>query len=228
MCGRYVSVSTPEQLAEQFEVTEVRTESLGERYNVAPTLDVYAVIERDEQRRLGTLRWGFVPFWSKGPKQGPSPINARVEGISEQRMFGDAFARRRCLIPADGFYEWEDREGRKKQPFYFHHPAGQPLAFAGIWGSWRPKDDEGAEPLYSCAILTTAARGGIAEVHDRMPVILPPRLWETWLDDDVAPDRLERMIAELGAPELEAHRITDRVNNVRNDGPELIEPGEVA
>ena len=164
MCGRYVSVSTPERLAEHFEVDEVRTENLGERYNVAPTLDVYSVIEHDDERRLGTLRWGFVPFWSDGPKKGPSPINARIEGIHEKGMFKDAFARRRCLIPADGFYEWLDRESGKKQPYYFHHPDDEPLAFAGIWSSWRPEDDADGDALYSCAIVTTAALGGIADM----------------------------------------------------------------
>ncbi|MDX1622245.1 MAG: SOS response-associated peptidase [Nitriliruptorales bacterium] len=233
MCGRYVSISTPEQLAEHFDVDEVRTQALGERYNVAPTLDVYSVIERDDERRLGTLRWGFVPFWSDGPKKGPSPINARVETVHESRMFADAFERRRCLVPADGFYEWQDREGRKKQPFYFHHPDDEPLAFAGIWSSWRPQADDHdgdtpPEPLYSCAILTTAARGAIAEVHDRMPVILPERLWEAWLDEEETDAaQLQEAVASLGVPDLAAYRISDRVNNVRNDGPQLLEPGEV-
>ena len=229
MCGRYVSVSSPEQLAEHFAVDEVRTPSLGARYNVAPSLDVYAVIERDDQRRLGSLRWGFVPVWSKDPKKGPSPINARLEGVAESRMFAPAFARRRCLLPADGFYEWQTRgEGRRKQPYHLHHPDGEPLAFAGIYSSWRPKDDEEADPLFSCAIITTAATGEIARIHERMPVILPQRLWSTWLtaEPDEAP-HLWETVAALGPPALVAEPISDRVNNVRNDGPELLEPGEV-
>ncbi len=176
MCGRYVSVSTPEQLAEHFEVAEVRAGDQGQRYNVAPTLDVYAVIERDGARRLGTLRWGFVPFWAKQLKGAPSPINARIESI-DGKMFARAFERHRCLIPADGFYEWREREGRRKQPYYIHDPDDEPLAFAGLWTSWRdPQAGEDAEPLYSCAIVTMPAKGPVADLHDRMPAMLPRTL----------------------------------------------------
>ena len=229
MCGRYVSTSTPEQLAEYFSVDEVRTDSLGERYNVAPTLDVYSIIEREGHRRLGTLRWGLVPFWADDPKKAPSPINARVETIHEKRMFRDAFEKRRCILPADGFYEWQEREDRKKkQPFYIHDPEDLPLAFAGIWGVWRPKDEPDAEPLFTCAILTTEARGRMAELHDRMPVMLPSQLWESWLSaDPQEAEHLQEVIAALGTPRLEAVTITERVNNVRNDGRELLEPGSV-
>jgi putative SOS response-associated peptidase YedK len=227
MCGRYVSVSNPEQLAEHFRVEEVRTEPLPPRYNVAPTLDVYAVIERDGHRRLGTLRWGFVPHWSKDPKKGPSPINVRVESIADKQMFRSAFEKRRCLIPADGFYEWRERgEGRKKQPYFIHDPDDRPLGFAGIWTVWRP--DEDAEPLFSCAIVTTAARGAMADLHDRMPIVLPPQLWDTWLGgDEQEAAHLQQVLEKVGPPTLEAYTISDRVNNVRNDGAELIEPGEV-
>jgi putative SOS response-associated peptidase YedK len=228
MCGRFVSFSDPEQLAERFEVDEVRTEALSERYNVAPTLDIYAVIEKEASRRLGTLRWGFVPPWSKDPKKGPAPINARVEGLVESKMFSPALARRRCLLPADGFYEWQEQEGRRKQPYYLHDPEGEPLAFAGIYSAWRPRDDEDAEPLFSCAIVTTEARGEMERIHHRSPLILPRRLWHEWLT--AAPDdapRLRDTVAHLGPPRLEARPISDRVNNVRNEGPELLEPGEV-
>ena len=230
MCGRYASVSTPEQLAEHFEADEIRTDSKGERYNVAPTLDVYAIVETDGQRRLGTLRWGFVPFWAKQLKGSPSPINVRVETVHEKRMFASSFEKRRCIIPADGFYEWQARESSsRKQPYYIHDPDDHPLAFAGIWTVWRdPEQGDDADPLFSCAIVTTAARGRREEIHDRMPVMLPPQLWETWLSaepQDAA--HLQSTIAALGTPRLEAYTITDRVNNVRNDGPELIEPGEV-
>ena len=229
MCGRYVSTSTPEQLAEYFSVNEVRTESLGDRYNVAPTLDVYSIIERDGNRRLGTLRWGLVPFWADDPKKAPSPINARVETISDKRMFRDAFEKRRCILPADGFYEWQEREGTtKKQPWFLSDPEDLPLAFAGIWGVWRPKDQPEAEPLFTCAILTTEARGRMADLHDRMPVMLPSQLWATWLSADRQDaEHLQEVVAALGTPRLEARSITDRVNNVRHDGPELLEPGSV-
>ncbi len=233
MCGRYVSFSTPEQLAEAFEVDEVRTEALPARYNVAPTLDVYSIITREGSRRLGTLRWGLVPFWSRDPKKGPSPINARLDSLLEKRMFSDPFARgRRCILPADGFYEWRETgeltaKGKpKKQPYYIHASSGEPLAFAGIWGSWRPKDDPEADPLYSTAIVTTAAEGMMRNLHDRMPVVLPERLWATYLDADADPQALHRELADLGAADLAAYAVTTRVNNVRNEGPELLERAE--
>ncbi len=230
MCGRYVSVSTPEQLAEYFEAGEVRTDSLGERFNVAPTLDVYAVIERDGERRLGTLRWGFIPFWTKALKGARAPINVRVESVHEKRMFASAFEKRRCIIPADAFYEWQPRASSpKKQPYVIQDPDRRPLAFAGIWSVWRdPDQGDDAEPIFSCAIVTTAARGRMEDLHDRMPVMLPPQLWDTWLSaEPQEATHLQRAIAALGTPKLEAYSVSDRVNNVRNEGPELVEPGEV-
>lgn len=230
MCGRYVSVSTPEQLAEAFSVDEVRTDALPERYNVAPTLDVYSVIERDDVRRLGTLRWGFVPFWAKQLKGSPSPINARIEGLAENRMFARAVASRRCIIPADAFYEWQDRgAGGRKQPYVFRDPDGAPLAFAGLWSTWRdPAADDDTEPLYSCAIVTMPAKGPVADIHDRMPVMLPEQLRGDWLTatPDEAPHLLDA-VASLGVPRIERYAVSDRVNNVRHEGPDLLEPGEV-
>ncbi|MBW3657783.1 MAG: SOS response-associated peptidase [Actinobacteria bacterium] len=229
MCGRYVSVSTPEQLAEAFDVGEVRTEPLPGRYNVAPTLDVYAVIQRDDVRRLGTLRWGFVPFWAKQLKGSPSPINARIEGLADNRMFGRAVESRRCIIPADAFYEWQDRAGARKQPYVFRDPDGAPLAFAGLWSSWRdPEAGDDAERLHSCAIVTMPAKGPVADIHDRMPAMLPPQLVDDWLtaSPEDAPHLLDA-VAALGVPRIERYAVSDRVNNVRNEGPELLEPGEV-
>jgi putative SOS response-associated peptidase YedK len=228
MCGRFVSVSTPEQLAEAFGVDDIRTDSRGERYNVAPTLDIYSVIEHDGERRLGTLRWGFLPRWAKSLKD-RAPINARLEGVDSSRMFASAVKRRRCLLPADGFYEWQKREdSTRKQPWYIHDPDGAPLAFAGIWSSWRdPEGGDDADPVHSCAIITTAAQGRMVDLHHRMPVILPSRLWEAWLGPDEDVDGLLEVVRNAEVPRLEAHTITDRVNNVRNKGPELLEPGTV-
>lgn len=228
MCGRFVSVSTPEQLAEAFEVDDVRTESLGARYNVAPTLDVYSVIETDGSRRLGTLRWGFLPFWAKSIKD-RAPINARVETVADSKMFASAFAKRRCLLPADGFYEWRKREGtRRKQPYWIHDPDDDPLALAGIWTVWRDPSVEDPDPVFSTAILTTKAAGKMADIHHRMPVILPRRLWAEWLTADPRDaEHLQEVVANAGTPRLEAVTISDRVNNVRNDGPELLEPDTV-
>lgn len=229
MCGRYVSASTLEQLTEQFEVDEVRTDPQPPRFNVAPSLDVYSIIERKGTRRLGTLRWGFLPTWAKSLKD-RAPINARVETIHEKRMFASSFEKRRCLLPADGFYEWQAREGStRKQPWYIHDPDGAPLALAGIWSVWRPPDaDDDVEPVFSCAIVTTAAAGRMVDLHSRMPVILPQRLWADWLDPEPqAAPHLQAVVASADVPRLEAISITDRVNNVRNDGPDLLEPGVV-
>lgn len=226
MCGRFLSLSQPEQLAERFEVDEVRTEPLPRRWNVAPTQEIYAVIEKDGSRRLGSLRWGFVPFWTRQLKGSRQPINARIETVASSKMFAEAFARRRCLIPADGFYEWQAQPDRdRKQPYHLADPDGAPLAFAGIWTVWRDPQAADPEPLFSTAIVTTAARGDMERLHDRMPVMLPKRLWPDWLtaSEDDAPHLVDA-VAALGPPRLTATPIVDRVNNVRNEGPELLEP----
>ncbi len=228
MCGRYLSLSSPEDLAERFDVDEVKLDRAEPRYNVAPSTSVPAVIGHDGERRLGALTWGFVPRWAKQLKGSPKPINARVETVASNRMFAPAFKRQRCILPADGFYEWLDRgEGRSKQPFHLADPDGQPLAFAGIWSIWRDPQDAEAEPLATAAILTTAAQGEMERIHHRMPVILPSTLWADWLGDEDDAPHLAETIASLGAPRLRATEISDRVNNVRNDGPELLEPATV-
>lgn len=225
VCGRFVSVSTPEQLADAFEVDAVRGEPLPARYNVAPTLDVYAVIERG-QRRLGTLRWGFVPHWTRQLKGARTPINARLETLSSSKMFADSFRKRRCLLPADGFYEWQVPEEGPKQPYHLRSPDGEPLAFAGVWTAWRdPQRPEDDEPLFSAAIVTTEASGELTRIHHRVPLILPRRLWADWLAAaaDHTP-HLEQAVRALGPPDLVAEPISTRVNDVRNDGPELLNP----
>jgi len=225
MCGRFVSLAQPEQLAEQFEVDEVRTDPLPQRWNVAPTQDVYAIIDKDGVRRLGTLRWGFLPYWTKRLKGARQPINARIETVSTAKMFADAFRRHRCLLPADGFYEWQVRADQdRKQPYHLAEPDGHPLAFAGIWTVWRDPQDPDADPLFTAAIVTTAAKGEMRDLHERMPVMLPKRLWDDWLDasPDDAPHLVDA-VAALGPPRLTATPIVDRVNNVRNEGPELLE-----
>ncbi len=226
MCGRFLSLSDPELLAERFEVDQVRTEPLPQRWNVAPSLDVYAVIEREDTRRLGTLRWGFVPHWTKQLKGARTPINARIETVATTRMFATAFARRRCLLPADGFYEWQVREDGRKQPYHLHAPDGEPFAFGGIWTVWRdPAAGDEADPLFSTAIVTMPATGRLTEIHDRVPLIVPRQLWSDWLTatPEDAP-HLEDAVRALAPPALVAEPITERVNNVRNDGPDLLEP----
>jgi putative SOS response-associated peptidase YedK len=231
VCGRFLSLSDPETLAERFAVDEVRTPALPPRWNVAPTLDVYSVIERAGTRRLGTLRWGFVPHWTTRLRGARTPINARLESVARSRMFGDSFARRRCLLPADGFYEWQVLEDGTKQPYHLHDPDGVPLALAGVWTVWRDPqaapDPETGEvaPLFSTAIVTTAATGELTRIHDRVPLIVPERLWADWLtaSADEAP-HLEAAVRALGPPGLVAEPISTRVNDVRNEGAALLEP----
>lgn len=220
--------SSPGDLARLFHVDEVApdvaTEPLPARYNVAPTLEVYAIVEHRGQRRLGTLRWGLVPHWSKEPKAGP--INARSETLHEKPSFRDAFARRRCLIPADGFYEWRtDPATEVKTPYFIRRRDGRPLTFAGLWEAWRPPDDPQTGALYTCAIVTTSADGFLQDLHPRMPVVLEGDERGDWLDPgrtDV--NGLQHLLVPHGADDLEAYAVAPTVNDVRNDGPELIRP----
>jgi putative SOS response-associated peptidase YedK len=223
VCGRFVLFSEPGQLARLFEVDTVTTEPLPARFNVAPTSEVYAVAQaRDGERRLGRLVWGFVPHWADGPR--PGPINARAETVTRRPMFRDAFDRWRCLVPADGFYEWrEDPDTGEKIPHYYHRRSGTPLAFAGLWSVWRPDGD--AEPLRTCLIITTDAVGPVRDVHDRMPVALQRAHWDAWLDPNQGADDLHPLVVDPGLPDdLEVRVVSTTVNDARNEGAELIDP----
>ena len=227
MCGRYTSTTPPADLAAYFDVDEVVAEEQPPRYNVAPTDPVYAVADtKDDVRRLGTFRWGLVPFWADDPKVGARMINARAETLLDKSAFRDSFERRRCLVPADGFYEWEAVPGaKKKQPWYIRRADGDVLAFAGLWSSWRPKDQPDAPRLVTCSIVTTEANAAISGIHDRMPVVLPPEAWDAWLDpgnDKV--DDLRALLVPAPAELFELTRVGQDVSSVRNDGPHLIEP----
>jgi putative SOS response-associated peptidase YedK len=231
MCGRFVSASPPDQIAAYFSATEVSEQALESSWNVAPTSDVYVVVQDGGVRRVTTRHWGLVPFWAKEAKVGNRMINARAETVATSGAFKRAFAKRRCLVPADGFYEWQRVPGRKnKQPYFIHRPDGEPFAFAGLWEVWRPKDDEGAdeegaEPLRSTTIITTSANEEMARIHDRMPVILPPSAWDAWLDPEN--DDLETLGQLLvpAPPALTILRpVSTDVNNVRNQGPHLTDP----
>lgn len=225
MCGRYVSSSAPDELAQYFSAALPET-LLEPNYNVAPTTPVYAVRARDGHRQLDVLRWGLVPYWADGLSVGNRLINARAEGVATKPAFRRAFERRRCLIPADGFYEWQKVAGRKaKQPYFIHRADDEPVAFAGLWERWSDPEVEDAEAVYSCCIITTGANGDMAPIHDRMPVLLPPSAWDRWLDPTVR-DRDELTGLLRPAPDglLVLRPITTAVNNVRNQGPELLEP----
>jgi|SRR4051794_25669792 len=230
MCGRFVSSSPPDELARYFDVQQVTETALEERFNVAPSTDVYVVVESGGVRRLDAFHWGLVPFWAKDMSAGNKMINARAEGITEKNAYKHAFKKRRCIIPADGFFEWKKVPGQKaKQPYFIHREDGEPLAFAGLWEVWRPNKDDDTEVVRSCTIITGQPNEKIAEIHDRMPVILPPNVWDQWLDpqnDDL--DTLGKLLVPAPSRLLTAHPVTTAVNNVRVDGPELIEPATEA
>jgi putative SOS response-associated peptidase YedK len=229
MCGRYVTVSSPALLAERFRVTEIRPKELEASYNVAPRADVPVVAERHGERVLDVVRWGLVPFWAKDPKIGDRMINARADRLLTSNAFKRPFERKRCLVPADGFYEWQKIEGKRKQPWFIRRRDGEPLAFAGLWESWHDPDDDDAPPLRSCVIITTDPNELLAPIHDRMPVVLPESQWDTWLDvdnHDVA--SLRKLLVPFPDGELEAWAVSTRVNKADNNGPELLEPEPAA
>jgi putative SOS response-associated peptidase YedK len=221
MCGRFVSATPPDQIAAYFG-TEAPEAVLEPSYNVTPTKDVYAVLADGSTRHLDAFHWGLVPRWAKEVKIGARMINARAETLAGKGAYKSAFQKRRCLVPADGFYEWAKRPGVKaKQPFFVHHPDGEPYAFAGLWEVWRGPDGEG-EPMRSLTIITTTPNEVMATVHDRMPVILPPEAWDTWLDrenDDL--ELLGRLLVPAAPERTVLRPVSTEVNNVRNDGPQL-------
>lgn len=222
MCGRFVQAQGIDDYAEWFGVASVKTESLAASYNVAPTDQIYAVAEHEGERLLGTFRWGLLPWFAKDRKQAARAINARVETAADKASFKDSFARRRCIIPADGFYEWE-RKVKGKLPHFIFAADGSPLPLAGLWSSW--KDPETGERLRTCTILTGPPSSLVAPLHDRMPVILPRSLWTEWLDpDNRDPDAVRALLSDRGEPALAEHAVSTLVNKVQNNVPELIEP----
>ena len=221
MCGRFVQVSSTARLAQALGAVDVSAGAVRPRHNVAPSTEVAAVIGGDD-RRLGALRWGFVPAWSRDPSDGPRPINARAEGAATSRLFGPSVRSRRCVVPVDGWYEWVEEDGAR-QPFLLRDPDGAVVALAGLWSTWR--DPEGAAPpLATVAVVTTEARGPAAAVHHRMPLVLAGDDLDAWLDPATAdPVALLARTAATIAPDLEVRRVSRRVNDVRNDDPSLID-----
>ncbi|MGH3988451.1 MAG: SOS response-associated peptidase, partial [Pseudonocardiaceae bacterium] len=196
MCGRYASTRSPATLAVEFDALDATDGAApGTDYNVAPTKPVFSVVTRHPRdaegipdsdrtvRSIRVMRWGLVPHWAKDPGGGSRMINARAESAATKPAFRDAVARRRCLLPADGWYEWQAAPGSRKQPFFITSRDGSGLALAGLWATWRGADTT-APPLVSCAVVTTDAVGPLAEIHDRMPLVLPAQAWEAWLDPD--------------------------------------------
>ena len=237
MCGRYASTKDPALLAAEFDAVDATEgDAPGPDYNIAPTKSVLAVVERhprnDEgepdpsvtERSLRVMRWGLVPHWAKDMSGAAKMINARSESVLTKPSYRDSAAKRRCIIPAAGWYEWQPGEGRK-QPFFINPDDSSSLAMAGIWSVWwQPDEERGRKAVITCAVLTTDAIGEMTTVHHRMPLLLPPSRWESWLDPDSTDP------AELLEPDpalvdhLELRPVSMAVNSVRNNGPELMEP----
>ncbi len=242
MCGRYASSRRPEDLIEEFEVVRDATAApLLADYNVAPTKEVYAVLERPPrseegvdhpaERQLRVLTWGLVPSWAKDPSIGTRMINARMETVADKPAYRKAFASRRCLVPADGYYEWYassqlNAKGKPvKQPFFIRPRDGGILAMAGLYELWRDParaDDDPARWRWTCTVLTTEAEDAVGHIHDRMPLMVERDAWADWLDPTLPGAQDLLVPAAPGA--LEAYPVATLVSNVRNNGPELVAP----
>jgi putative SOS response-associated peptidase YedK len=218
VCGRYTLRTPVETLAEEFGITGPLPE-VPTRFNVAPTQEVAAVLEEDEQRKLEMLRWGLIPSWADDPAIGNRMINARSETAAQKPSFRSAFRKRRCLVLADGFYEWQ-KTASGKQPYYIRMGDGSPFAFAGLWESWGKYGEE----VRSCTILTTEANGLVGEIHHRMPVILPAEEYDLWLDPDMGEaEPLLDLLRPYPDDLMEAYPVSRFVNSPSNDSEQCVE-----
>jgi len=231
MCGRFVQATSPELLARRFSAVDTIGSDHAPSYNVAPSTPIPVIIEADG-RRLGRLQWGFVPSWAEDPDRGPRPINARAEGVATSRLFGPALARRRCIVPVDAWYEWSDERGARQPwlltPGTTGHDDGTPVAIAALWSTWRgtsPGTSDG--PARSTvALITTAATGPAAQVHHRMPLVVPDERIDDWLDPSrTRPQELLSDLTDRVTP-VRVTRVSRRVNDVRNDDATLLEAME--
>jgi putative SOS response-associated peptidase YedK len=218
MCGRFAQRSDPKRLAKEFNVAEVP--ELEPRYNIAPTQDILNIRQTEDEREAVFLKWGLVPSWAKDITIGAKLINARSETITEKPSFREAFKKRRCIIPANGFYEWQ-RTGGRKQPFFFQMKDERPFGFAGLWEKWQ---GIGGQVIESCTILTTEANEVLRPVHDRMPVILHSGDYELWLNEDVRKgEMLKELLRPYPAEEMTSHPVSTAINSPSNQGATLIE-----
>jgi putative SOS response-associated peptidase YedK len=217
MCGRFAFFSPLDTVARKFRA-EVAVET-GPRYNVAPGQQVLAVVEdKTGGRELTAFRWGLIPFWAKEKDIRYRMINARAETVSEKPAFRNAFKKHRCIIPADGFFEWKEEERGGKQPYFIRFKSKEPMGFAGLWDHWE------GEAIDSCSIIVTTANAFMADIHDRMPVILPETHYDAWLDPtNRQPQSLLPLLRPFPEGELEAYPVSRAVNNPRNEGKELLE-----
>lgn len=227
MCGRFAQPRSAEELARIFHARPA-VELAGDRFNVAPTDQVAAVVEHHGERVVDAFRWGLVPFYAKTARGGARLINARAETVETSPAFRTSFRRHRCIVPADAFYEWrrerDPATGKviRSEPFAVRREDGEPLALAGLWASWR--DPETAERLYTCSIVTTDPNELVARIHNRMPVVLDRSDWDAWLAEGTAAEELRRLMHPYPGEELAAYAVSPAVNNVRSEGPDLLAP----
>lgn len=229
VCGRYAAAKDPAALAVEFDIATELPSPVGPDYNVAPTKQAMIVVERtiDDQlvRALEVARWGLIPRWAKDPSIGNRMINARAETVAEKPAYRSAFSKRRCLVPADGFYEWYQASGKRKQPFYIRRKDGHSLAMAGLYEWWRgPKD--GDDWRLTFTVITTQATDSVGRIHERMPMTIPAAQWEAWLDPTIGAEMAQGFMVPAESDTLEAFPVSTRVNNVRNNGPDLVIPVE--
>jgi putative SOS response-associated peptidase YedK len=221
MCGRFTQRSDLKRLAREFNVADVP--EVRPRYNIAPTQEILGVLEAADGREMKFFKWGLIPSWAKDVSMGARLINARSETVEEKPAFRDAFKKRRLLIPADGFYEWQRTEGRK-QPFFFQMRDESPFGFAGLWERWQGE----GHLIESCTILTTEANEALSPVHDRMPVILHSSDYELWLDEDVRKrELLKELLRPYPSSEMISYPVSTAINSPSNQGEKLIERMEV-
>ena len=227
MCGRFTLFQPAEAITAVFQLAEVP--NLEPRYNIAPTQLVPTVLHASKaqgtqsleqnERQFQLLRWGLIPSWAKDTKMGARLINARAETVGEKPSFRSAFRHRRCLVVADGFYEWQ-RQENKKQPFYFRLQNDQPFAFAGLWERWKSPD---GEEIQSCTILTTEANDLLRSIHNRMPVILDPQDYDLWLDPTVQkPEPLQQLLCPYQSEAMTSYAVSTQVNNPANNSAKCI------
>lgn len=225
MCGRFASTTPPDKLAAYFgaEAPLLGDEEINADYNVAPTRDVPIVRVREDERHLDYLRWGLVPRWAKDLRIGSKMINARAETVATKNSFRSAFVKRRCLVTADGFYEWKRLDPKTKQPMYIHRADGDPLAFAGLYERWT--DAENLREIHTCTIITTTPNEMMSEIHDRMPVLLSPQRWDEWLDPTNADtESLQRLLVPAPEALLTSYAVSTEVNSVKNNNADLLAP----
>lgn len=214
MCGRFTLKAANKVKLKIINRSDL--EDLIPRYNIAPTQDILTVVQRGSDLETTFMQWGLIPFWSKEPK---GIINARVETIDEKPSFNESFEKRRCLIPADGFYEWE-RHGKIAQPYYFQMENEEPFFFAGVWDQWRSGD----RLITSCAIITTTANELLATIHNRMPVILGSELHDLWLDESSRAADLKDLLVPFDAQQMKSHAVGYEVNDAKVDHANLLNP----